>query len=232
MRFPQTRWSLVARAGAGGAAPAQRVALEELCRAYWSPLYAFVRLEGYPKDAAEDLVQGFFADFLARGGFGRAQADRGRLRSYLLASLKHHVSHAQVRSAAAKRGRALTTTAAIDQIEALIDRESLSDPDEGFMRAWAQAVLERVLTGLGQEYAARGKRAVFDALAPSITAPQAPTADLAATLGISVGAVKVAMHRLRRRFGDRLRAEVAHTVVDSAGVDGELRALIEAMQGL
>ncbi len=232
MRFPDTRWSLVARARSGRADGARQVALEELCRAYWPPLYAFVRLQGHSAEVAEDLVQGFFADFLTRGGFGRAKVDRGRLRSYLLASLKHHAAHVYVRTNAVKRGAGLTTTAAIEEIESLIDRESLRDPDEGFMRAWAQTVLARVLDRLGTEYEGRGKRALFETLAPCITAPGAPMAELASTLGLSAGATKVALHRLRQRFGERLRAEVAHTVADAGSVDAELRALIAALQSL
>ena len=233
LRFPDTRWSLVLRAGSTDDGARTR-ALAELCEAYWPPLYAFARLHGADRPTAEEQVQGFFADFLERGGFDRADEARGRLRTYLLASLKHFLSHERERTAALKRGQLVTSPATMDEIDTIVSRDASLDPEEGFMRVWATQVLQHTLAELRTDYARRGKADVFDALAPYLVdgAGADTTASAAEKLGMNPGAAKVALHRIRRRFGERLRAEVAHTVSEPSDVDAEIQALLSVMTSL
>lgn len=222
---------------AGGADEgAAREALEVLCRQYWYPLYAFVRRQGYSAHEAEDLVQGFFAMLLARQDFAKADPQRGRFRAFLLQALKHHLSHQRERQRAEKRGgdrlhysldlaraegRYLNEPATAGSTETLFDRQ------------WAATLLEHVREGLAAEYAAAGKQAVFHELAPLLTGADSETSyqSLGSRLEMSPGAVKVAVHRLRRRFGERLRQAVAETVSSPEELEAELRELLAALQG-
>ncbi len=229
--FALTRWSLVRRAGAADVEQA-REALEELCRAYWLPLYAFARRSGFDSHAAEDLVQGFFADLLARGDIERVSREKGRFRSFLLAALQHFVSKQQTSERALKRGggaRAL----AIDPHDA-DERLGLVAPDnEGaeraFERAWARELLSGAVSDLEREYAASGRRAVFEALKRTLQGESYDPQLVAGELGATEGAVKVAAHRLRTRFGEALRARIAQTVASAEDVEAELRELSRAL---
>jgi RNA polymerase sigma-70 factor (ECF subfamily) len=219
---------------AGGDQGARARALSELCATYWPPLYAFARLQGLDRPSAEEVVQGFFADFLEREGFDRADVTRGRLRSYLLASLRHYLAHERDKKGARKRGTQLTSAATMDEIDAMVSGDASLDAEAGFMRVWAGRVLAQALAELRKDYLKRGKVEVFDTLSGFLVerAGSDAAGSAAGQLGMSAGTVKVALHRLRRRFGERLRAEVAHTVADQADVDAELKALVSAMSSL
>jgi RNA polymerase sigma factor (sigma-70 family) len=225
--FATTRWSLVLAAGAGGSG-----ALAELCRSYWFPLYAFARRLGHSPHDAEDLTQGFFADLLARAGLTSVAAERGRFRSFLLASLKNFLSDQRDRARAQKRGGGQSTVS-FDAVAAE-ERYAMEPPDAAapellFDRHWALAVVERALRRLEAEYA--GQAVLFTALRPMLTGSAAlPSyAEIGGSLGMEEGAVKVAVHRLRKRYAQALRTEIAETVSDPADTDAELRHLLAVL---
>jgi RNA polymerase sigma-70 factor (ECF subfamily) len=227
--FHTTRWSVVLTAGHRDG-PAARAALETLCAAYWYPLYAYVRRRGIASEDARDLTQSFFAQLLERNDCARADRDRGRFRAFLLASLRHHLANEWDRERAAKRGGG-ATPAPLD-LDGAEERYALEDdreltPEQHFDRTWALEVLEKALALLQSEYAARGQAELFAALSATLTAGEASEsyAAIAARLGSSEGAIKVAAHRLRERYRETLRAEVAGTLADPSLVDEELAAL-------
>ena len=227
--FSATRWSMVL-AAAGDA----EAALAALCRAYWFPLYAFVRRQGVSPHDAEDLTQGFFAHLLGKGALAHVDRAKGRFRTFLLASLKHYLADERDRAKALKRGGGLPAIS-LDACEAeeryaLEPRDELS-PDRLFDRRWALAVIGQALARLGAEYAASGKGALFEALKAQLTAPGGgPSyAEIGAAFEMNEGAVKVAVHRLRQRYGAALRAEIAETVGSAEEVDAELRHLLDAL---
>jgi len=231
--FHTTRWSLVARAGefAGGGADAPaRAALDELVRAYWPALFAFARSRGEGREQAADLVQGFFARVVEKGGLVPRERE-ARFRSFLLAAFQHFASNEHERARAAKRGggeRGL----ALDELAREDELVSSGDePARAFERRYARRVLERALALLREEQAAAGQAARLARLEPHLVGDDGavPYAALAVELGTSAGALKVAVHRLRRRFGELLRAEVAGTLTDPAEVEVELEALIAAL---
>lgn len=229
-RFSATRWSLVA--AAAGPAPARQQALESLCRAYWRPVFLFARRLGLSEPDAEDAVQGFFADLLEKEALGRVETgpERGKFRSWLLAGLKHWLSHSREKAAAQKRGGG-TVQVALDAMDpALREAAALSaelEPDRAYDRAWARGLLDRARDRLQQEYAQSGKEALFLSLRPMLAGEKGSRyAALAESLGMSEGALKVAVHRLRDRYRTALREEVADTVGAEADVDAELRELI------
>ena len=227
--FSATRWSVVL-AAAGDA----EEALATLCRAYWYPLYAFLRRQGLASHDAEDVTQGFFAHLLSKDALAHVDRAKGRFRTFLLASLKHFLADERDRANAQKRGggRAVISLDACEAEEryALEPRDELS-PDRLFDRRWAVAVIERALARLGAEYSTGGKGALFDALKPMLTAPDSarPYTEIGAEFGMNEGAVKTAVHRLRQRYGAALRAEIAETVGTAEEVDGELRHLLDAL---
>ena len=227
--FSATRWSLVL-AAAGDA----ETALAALCRAYWFPLYAFVRRQGNSPHDAEDLTQGFFAHLLGKGALAHVDRAKGRFRTFLLASLKHFLADERDRANAQKRGGRQTAISldacAAEERYALEPRDELS-PDKLFDRRWALAVIEQALVRLGAEYAASGKGALFAALQPQLTAPGTarPYAEIGVQFFMNEGAVKIAVHRLRQRSGAALRAEIAETVGTAEEVDAELRHLLDAL---
>ncbi len=230
--FATTRWTVVLAAGRSST-PQAAVALEELCRTYWYPLYAYVRRQGHTKEDAEDLVQGFFARFLAKNYLASLSAERGRFRAFLLASLKHFLANEWDKSQRQKRGGgaahlSLDWQTADTRFQVAATNEP--SPDQAFDREWALALLERVITRLRDECAADGKAASFDRLKPFLTVDRdaVPYAQAAAELGLAEGAVRVAVHRLRRRYRELLRDEIAQTLSDPAQVDEELRALFGA----
>jgi RNA polymerase sigma-70 factor (ECF subfamily) len=200
-RFQTTRWSLVLRAG-GQDAPAARLALESLCKQVWYPLYGYVRRRGYGPEDAQDLVQGFFARLFESGDLANVSPARGRLRSFLLAALKHHVANHRRGNQALKRGGGLHVVS-IDLQDAegrfAAEPADLDTPDRAFDRRWAQALLERVLATLGDEFRAAGRRELFVLLEPSLCGDALSHIDVAERLGMTHGAGQVAAHRLRRR---------------------------------
>jgi RNA polymerase sigma-70 factor (ECF subfamily) len=207
--------------------------MEDLCRAYWFPLYAYVRRRGYGKEDAEDLTQTFFARFLEINPLAGLQAERGRFRAYLLASLKHFLSNTRDHANARKRGGGAVHLSLdwqnADKKFQLVATEE-SSPDKAFDREWAVELLDNVIGRLRDECRAEGRERLFDVLKSCLVAAknEMPHAESAARLGVSEGAVRVAAHRLRQRYRCMLRDEIARTLADPAQIDEELQALFGA----
>ena len=230
-----TRWTLVQRAR--GESPEARAALSDLCALYYGPVEAFIRCQGPDSETARDLTQEFFARLLGGSGVAGAASARGRFRSYLLGAVKHFLQAERVRRMAAKRGggaQHLRVTAHPEDTSGGVDpADSAVEPaDRAFDRRWAHDLLARALDRLGAEMQAEGKREQFDLLKPCLLGEHAPPheVDLAARLGVSQPAVKVTIHRLRKRFRDRVRAEIAETLSDQGQVEEEMRHLIAALR--
>jgi RNA polymerase sigma factor (sigma-70 family) len=228
--FVPTRWSLV-RDAAGADSERARVALATLCQAYWYPLYAFVRRKGVPAGEAEDVVQGFFARLLEKRDLAGVARENGRFRSFLAASIQHYLANLRDHERAEKRGggrvRLDVDFAGADTRFALEAPDG--DPLQAFERGWAVELLRRALEGLEQEYRATNRGELFDVLRGAITdGERAPVAEYARRLGSTEKAVKVAVHRLRVRYRERLRAEIAETVTGEAEVEAEIGALFRA----
>jgi RNA polymerase sigma-70 factor (ECF subfamily) len=235
-RFATTRWSVVVAAGqkAGGDdEDARRAALETLCRAYWYPLYVYARRKGHAAEDAADLVQGFFASLLERRAVARADRERGRFRSFLLASLDHYMANEWRRATAQKRGGgAVLVGLDFDDGERRYGLEPSHHltPDRVYERRWALTLIDAAMGRLRAEYEARDRGDLFAALAGLISGERDEAfAQVAGRLGMSEGAVKVAVHRLRKRCRELLREEVAQTVAGEAEVDDELRHLLDAV---
>jgi len=231
--FEVTRWTLVLRAAQGGQSPEGRHALEELCRLYWDPVYAFVRRSGHSREDGQDLTQEFFARLLAKNDLAQADRSKGRFRSFLLTAIKHFLANEWDRSRALKRGGSVTfVPLEVSDSDALhtLDPGHELTPEKMFERQWALTLLGRVLARLGAEYAEDGREKTFATLKPFLTDDAAPgtTAEIATRLGISEGSLKVTIHRLRRRYRELLRAEIAQTVGDPSEVDEEIRHLFSA----
>ncbi len=233
--FHTTHWSVVLAATDRSSVDG-REALESLCRAYWHPLYAFVVRRGWPFPDAQDLTQSFFTRLIEKDYLLQAQQEKGRFRSFLLTSLKHFLANEWNRDGAIKRGGGCTFVPWDEPgVEALLERtpsETELSPEATYERQWALTLLDRVFASLREECAAAGKEALFDALRPCLSGERstAPYSELAATLQMTPGAVQVAVHRLRRRYGELLRAEIADTVEWEADVDDELRHLFAALR--
>jgi RNA polymerase sigma factor (sigma-70 family) len=230
--FVTTRWTVVLAAGRKTTPQAER-ALEELCRTYWFPLYAYVRRRGHAKADAEDLVQAFFERFLAKNYLEGLSAERGRFRAFLLASLKNFLTNEWKKSQRIKRGGgesvlSLDWETANTKFQVAATNEP--SPDKAFDREWAVALLAHVIERLRTECAGEGKAKLFDQLKVFLTAGKGavPHADIAKSLDMDEGAVRVAAHRLRKRYRELLRDEIAHTLADAGQVDEEMRALFGA----
>ena len=232
-RFDTTRWSLVLATG-GSHSSAARRALAELCQAYWYPLYAHVRRQGYTADECQDLIQSFFLLLLERDDLQSLRPERGRFRAFLLASLRNFLSNARVHQHALKRGGGQTPLPLeFESAESRFQREPVdaSTPETVFDRQWALTVLAQVFDRIRSEWDARGKQAEFDRLKPCLMGdlPQGGYRAVAEELGSTEGATKAAVQRLKRRFDQELRATIADTVTDDS-VDDELRYLLKALQ--
>jgi DNA-directed RNA polymerase specialized sigma24 family protein len=234
--FATTHWSLVLTAQ--GQSAAAEKALEELCRIYWRPLYAFARRQGCGPEEARDLTQGFFELLLTRRDFDAARKEKGRLRSYLLTSFKHFLGGERRRAMTIKRGygqwliplEELHATEAIGSaIAGLVD--SLS-ADRLYQRRWALTLIEHVLKRLKNEYGAMGNAFLFDSLKQLLPdEPDAPSrAEIAARLGMTDNALRQAFHRFRHRYQILLREEIGHTVADPGEIEDELRHLIAVLR--
>jgi RNA polymerase sigma factor (sigma-70 family) len=233
-RFATTRWSQVLAAGQVQTRDS-REALSRLCESYWYPLYAYVRRWGYDAEQAQDLTQEFFARLLEKHYLRSADPSRGRFRSFLLAALKHFLANERDRAGAVKRGgRATVISLEMENAEGRYSLEppDLETPETIYERRWALTLLERTLSRLAREFQATGKQALFARLEGYLTGEQdgLPYSHLAAELGMSEGAVKVTIHRLRRRFGTLLREEIGETVATPAEVDDEIRELFHALE--
>ncbi len=231
-RFLTTRWSMVVAAGDSDDSGGPE-ALEDLCREYWFPLYAFERRRGTPPADAQDLVQSFFAEAIEKDYVKQANRERGRFRTFLIASFRHHASKEREKGRAQKRGggRApLPLDFADGESRVLLEPADDRTPERVFERRWALALLDRVMARLRAEEASAGRGDLFDGLRPYLAGEGGPPhAETAARLGMSEGAVKVAVHRLRRRYRDALREAIAETVADAAEVDDEIRHLLAAL---
>ncbi|ANM31610.1 hypothetical protein ABI59_21675 [Acidobacteria bacterium Mor1] len=230
--FPQTRWSLVLAAG-DAENPRTRLALSDLCEAYWEPLYAFLRRKGNDPDRASDLVQGFFARFLAGNYLSRADAEKGKFRTYLLSSLTHHLINEKERERAQKRGGGeapLSLDVEGAEQRYLDEPAQHLTPERLYERTWVLGQLDRVVDRLKEEYASSGRGAVFDAIAVYLTPAGGPSyADTARDAGMNESAVKVAVHRLRKRYREALREEIASTVETETEIDGEIAYLLSVL---
>jgi len=236
-QFHTTRWSLVvcAQGVSGGLADGSthaRAALAQLCELYWYPLYAFVRRQGHQPHDAQDLTQEFFARLLTQDWLANVQQERGRFRSWLLAAIKHFLANEWDRLRAQKRG-GQTNVLSIN--EAIAEGRYQNEPADSetaerlFDRQWALTLLERVLSRLRQEFADEGKNAQFEVLKETLTGESRPYAEIAASLQMNEGAVKVAVHRLRERYRTLIRSEVAQTVATPGETETELRHLLSSL---
>jgi RNA polymerase sigma-70 factor (ECF subfamily) len=232
--FATTHWSVVLTAGCNDS-PQAAAALEALCRAYWYPVYAHVRRRCYPVEDARDLTQEFFARLLAKQWLKAADRNRGRFRTFLLAALDHFLANEWHRARREKRGGGQELLS-WDQLSA--ERRFRSEPADEvtpetvFAKRWAATLLEQVLSKLREEYAAGGKGDLFEAVKIFVWGEKAAVSQgrLAATLGLTEGALKVAVHRLRRRYRELLRAEITQTVANPGQVDEELGDLMAALR--
>jgi RNA polymerase sigma factor (sigma-70 family) len=232
--FQNTLWSQVVAAGKLDL-PNSQQALEELCRLYWFPIYAFLRRWGHDREEARDLTQGFFAYLLEENVLAKADPDRGRFRSFLLGVLKNYVSNQQNWAKAIKRG-GKDKIVSIDEetAEGLYANEPVTDttPDKIFERRWALAVLEEAMKRLRAEYAHASMQSLFETLQPWLTGDQeSGFAALGEQLGKSEGNARVLVHRLRDRFRKLIRAVIADTVSDVDQVELELQHLQQALRG-
>lgn len=231
-RFATTRWSLVLAAGQGSNEQS-REALNNLCETYWYPVYAFVRRQVNDADAALDLTQAFFARVLEKNYFGDADPARGRFRSFLLTSARHFLSNERDRARTLKRGGATPIVSLdIETAEGAYQLEGKDlTPEKLFEARWAAVLLDRALTRVRDGYASSGKSNVFERLKGFLTGDSEDVryADMGRSLEMTETAVKVAVHRLRRRFRDALVEEIAHTVADPGDIDAEIHHLLQAV---
>ncbi len=227
-RFEPTRWTLV-RAAGGPDGTASRRALAELCGTYWLPLYSYVRRRGHSPHDAEDLTQGFFARLLRLQSLKGLQSDRGRFRAFLLASMKHYLSDERDKEWAACRDARLSVSLDAEAAERKLSHEPVDgmSPERVFDRQWALTLLETVVERLRAEHHAAGRGELFDALRFVIVGDEGaePYAVVAGRLGLSEEAVRVAAHRLRKRYRAALHEEIAQTLDDPSQVADELREL-------
>jgi RNA polymerase sigma-70 factor (ECF subfamily) len=226
-QFPTTRWTLVVAAGDPQRKEA-RSALVFLCENYWYPLYAYLRRRGYPADQAQDLTQEFFIRLLEGRYLDRADPEKGRFRSFLLTSLKFFVADEEDRHRARKRGGGMVVPLEFSSGEERYQREPAhgETPERIFERRWALSMLDRVVERLRNEFVHHGRAEHFERLKMFLLGQSdAPYAELAREMNTSEGALKVAIHRLRKRYRDLFRQEIADTVADPAEVESELRYL-------
>ena len=231
--FTTTHWSVVLEAQ--GESRAAKEALEKLCRTYWRPIYAFVRRQGAEPEEAKDLTQGFFALLLERRDFDTVRKEKGRLRSYLLTSLKHFLTNERSRAMAIKRGKGQRLIS-LDEFRqgerAGFEPADTATADQIYERRWAMTVLNQVLARLEEEHRAAGKMQLFDRLQKSFTdePDRSSQVEIAHELGMTENAVNQAFHRFRQRYRELLREEVAHTVAVAIDIEDELRHLIAVLR--
>ena len=232
--FTTTHWSVVLEAQ--GESPAAQRALEILCRTYWRPLYGFARRQGLTREEAQDLIQEFFARLLEHRNLDTVRRERGRLRSYLLVSLKRFLGSERHRASGVKRyetGQSIPLDELLESEAADFELAETLSADRLYERSWALAVLEQVLARLEAEYRAAGHGPLFDQLKEFLVGEQGRPlqAEIAEKLGMTENAVKQAFHRFRQRYRVLLREEIAHTVIAPGDVEDELRHLISVLRG-
>ncbi len=233
--FATTHWSVVLAAG-DASSPEAQSALERLCRAYWYPLYAHVRRHGYSPEDAQDLTQEFFARLLTKHWLSTADRNRGRFRTFLLGAFSHFLANEWHRARCEKRGggrEQVSWDQAMAENRYLAEPADELTPEKIYQKRWAATLLEKVLSQLRAEHVAAGKDAFFEVAKDFLWGEKntVPQAELAAEFGLSEGALRVAVHRLRRRYRELLRAEIAQTVASPDQVDEELRELLAVLRG-
>ena len=233
-RFPTTSWTMVTAAARDSAGAAQ--ALADLCEAYWFPVYAFIRRRGHTREEAEDLCQEFFTRTLEQGSLAEARRERGKFRSFLLASVTNFLANEWDRAHALKRGGGnVPLSLDFDASEARYRAEPVDEltPEALFERQWALALLDRVLGRLREEQNYKNQGAPFDRLSRYLTGDgdRGSYSTLAIEQGISETAIRTAVHRLRRRYAELVRCEIAAIVADPNEVEGEIRFLLAALDG-
>lgn len=231
-RFHTTQWTLVLAAG-DMRDPDCRHALATLCEAYWQPVYAYVRRRGYRRPDAEDLTQGFFTRLVEKKSLRAAAPERGRFRSFLLAAIKNYLANEWDRARAEKRGGGKAPLSLdFDDAESRFKLEAVTwkTPERAFLKQWTRTLLDQVLADLGGEMGRKGQRDRFEVLRGVLTGEDGGIRyqEAATRLEMSEAAVKVAVHRLRKRFGELLRARVADTVASPEEVQDEITFLLEA----
>ena len=231
-RFATTHWSLVLAAGQRGSEAGEE-ALARLCSLYWYPVFAFVRRQGHSADEAQDLTQGFFTRIIEKGDLGDADRRRGRFRSFLLTACQHFLSNERDHARAQKRGGGNLISIDVAAAEGRYERAMAHSetPERLYERQWCLTLLAGVLDGVREDYEAAGKGRVFDRLKAFLTAEEdtGTHAESARSLGMTEAAVKVAVHRLRRRYRDELRRRVADTVASAEDVEDEIRHLLATL---
>jgi RNA polymerase sigma-70 factor (ECF subfamily) len=230
--FATTHWSVVLTAGRSDVPQAQD-ALEKLCQTYWYPLYAYVRRRGYARADAEDLTQAFFAWLLERDWLGVADQQRGRFRSFLLTSFSRFLANEWDKTRTQKRGGGRVVSLQRDEAETRCTREPVDNltPEQSFEWRWALTLLDQVMNRLSAEFERDGKAELFEALKPCLLGERTaqPYVTLASKLAMTEGSVKVAVHRLRQRYRQLLRDEIANTVAKPEEVEEELRYLFAVL---
>ena len=233
--FATTHWSVVLAAGETDSSKAPE-AMAQLCRTYWYPLYAYVRRKGYDSHEAQDLTQEFFARLLARNYLSVADRNKGKFRSFLLGSLEHFLAREWTKAHAQKRGGGQTLFS-LDEVDAenryLLEPTDELTAEKIFDRRWATTLLEQAMARLREHYRADHKGNIFEKLELFLTgnAPETSYAEIAGSLNMTEGALKVAVHRLRQRYGELVRAEIAQTVAAPDEVDEELHYLFAVLRG-
>lgn len=231
--FATTHWSVVLTAR-NPSAPESSAALETLCRTYWYPVYAFVRRHGKSPDDAQDLTQEFFARLLQKDYLRSASREKGRFRTFLIIALKRFMANEWDRARALKRGGGVSSVSldtSLAETRFQLEPDAKVDPDRMYDRRWALTLLEQTMTRLRREYEQEGKGGDFDQLKSFLTVGRAEIGyeTVAARLGISAGAARVAVHRLRKRFRDVFREQIAQTVSSLADIDEEVAHLVAAL---
>jgi RNA polymerase sigma factor (sigma-70 family) len=231
--FATTHWTVVLNA-ADGVEPSAQEALEKLCRTYWYPLYAYVRRQGQNPEDAEDLTQAFFARFLEKNYLSQVEREKGKFRSFLLASLRHFLADERDRARAFKRGGGRThISLEVQDAEGryLLEPADHMNAEKIFERRWALTVLDAARARLRQEFAKSGKGERFAELEKFLPGEQTSStyAQVAGQLGVAVGTVKWEVHQIKQRFRESLRAEIANTVSDPTQIDEEVRHLINVL---
>jgi RNA polymerase sigma-70 factor (ECF subfamily) len=233
-RFASTRWSLVAAAGTGDS-PEAREALAALCQMYWYPIYAYARRRLPRANDAQDMTQAFFARLLEKDYLQAADRTRGKFRAFLRTAFDHFLANEQERTNAQKRGGGrsmLPLDFQSGELRYSREPEDHATPEAIYERRWAMTLLEQSLARLRQEFTDAGKQDLFESLKDTLTGEGTaePYGRIAQKLGLSEPAVKVAVHRLRRRYGELLREEIAHTVDTAEEIEDELRDLFQAVR--
>lgn len=230
--FATTLWSRVIRAGSSSE-PDGREALANLCGDYWGPLYHFARRKGHQPEDAQDLTQGFILSLLENNGIALANRDRGKFRTFLLSSFCHYLANDHRQNTAQKRGGGRVPISWEAECEEgfLLQASDRMTPELQYEKSWALALLDRVMQRLRAEYEKAGHLSLYEALQPFMSGAEGRPgyARLGTALGMSESAVTVAMHRMRRRYGELLREEIAQTVTSAQEVEDELRYLMQVV---